>query len=88
MLQLNSHSLLNCIDKDGSFPHIDKTRIIGSPYNITRTFFAKPNDVIPEQYNEDEICKLLEMKKYTTKEIAKLVNLEGHEPLITQIKLK
>ena len=34
------------------------------------------------------MCKLLEMKKYTTKEIAKLVNLEGHEPLITQIKLK
>lgn len=35
-----------------------------------------------------EICKLLETKKYTTKEIAKLVNLEGHEPLITQIKLR
>ena len=60
MLQLNSHSLLNCIDEDGSFPHIDKTRVIGSPYNITRTFFVKPNDVIPEQYDENEICKLLD----------------------------
>ena len=35
-----------------------------------------------------EICKLLEMKKYTIKEISKLVNLEGHEALIVQIKLK
>lgn len=35
-----------------------------------------------------EICKLLEMKKYTVKEIAKLVELEGHEPLIVQIKLR
>lgn len=35
-----------------------------------------------------EICKLLKTKKYTTKEIAKFVNLEGHEPLITQIKLR
>ena len=35
-----------------------------------------------------EICRLLELKKYTVKEIAKLVDLEGHEPLIVQIKLK
>ena len=35
-----------------------------------------------------EICKLLEMKKYTVKEISKIVNLEGHEALIVQIKLR
>ena len=35
-----------------------------------------------------EICKLLELKKYTTKEIAEQVGLKGHEPLITQIKLR
>ena len=51
----------------------------------------------PGEYNnfciitEDKarkICKLLEMKKYSTKEIAELVDLKGHEPLITQIKLR
>lgn len=46
------------------------------------------NFCIITENKANEICKLLEMKKYTTKEIAKLVNLEGHEPLITQIKLK
>ena len=46
------------------------------------------NFCIITESKANEICKLLEMKKYTTKEIAKLVNLEGHEPLITQIKLK
>lgn len=35
-----------------------------------------------------EICKLLELKKYTIKEITEKVGLEGHEPLITQIKLR
>lgn len=35
-----------------------------------------------------EICKLLELKKYTVKQIAKLVGLQGHESLIVQIKLK
>ena len=35
-----------------------------------------------------EICRLLELNKYTVKEIDKLVDLEGHEPLIVQIKLK
>lgn len=35
-----------------------------------------------------EICKLLELKQYTVKEIAELVELEGHEALIVQIKLR
>ena len=35
-----------------------------------------------------EICKLLEIKKYTTKEIAKIVGLEEHEALISQIRVR
>ena len=34
-----------------------------------------------------EICELLE-KGYTVKEISKITNLENHEPLIVQIKLR
>lgn len=46
------------------------------------------NFCIITEEKANEICRLLEMKKYTVKEIAKMVGLKEHYHLVYQIKLR